>query len=224
MEYRLRSLNMNEPPKQEATTGLTRQVGAVECDPEQSAIVLIEFQRQWTDPGLYNLLIRHTLNRRNVVDRARETVRAARDAGVTVVHAPLVIDPDEKKGWLATLTHGRVFTKDTSKAEFTPGLYEAADPVATGRYTFDAFVGSDLADILDTNDVQTVFFAGFTTDQCVATAVETASEYGYDAYLVADLTATWCSLVQRRYERKFADQCVTSDVIPTADNPSEPAT
>jgi len=186
---------------------------AIAFETDRTALVLVEFQRQWTDFGLYNLLILRSLKRRNVVERTRETVRAARAAGVTVVHAPLVIDPDRKKGWLATLTRGHVFTADTEKAAFTPGIHEESDPIAEGRYTFDAFEGSDLAAILDDNDVETVFLAGFITDQCVAKSLETALDNGYDAYVLADLTATYSAHVQRRTERRFGDRAVSSSVI-----------
>ncbi|MFB6229282.1 MAG: cysteine hydrolase family protein [Halobacteriales archaeon] len=185
----------------------------VAFDPDRTAVVLVEFQRQWTDSGLYNLLIRRSLKRRNVVEQTRETVRAARSAGVTVVHAPLRIDPDRKNGWLATLTRGNVFTAGTKKAEFTPGLYEEGDPVAEGRHTFDAFEGSDLAAILDANDIQTVFLAGFITDQCIAESLETALDHGYDAYLLADLTATYSAIIQRRTERRFGDRAVSSTAV-----------
>ncbi|MFB6296415.1 MAG: isochorismatase family cysteine hydrolase [Halobacteriales archaeon] len=170
---------------------------AVTFDPDRTAVVLIEFQRQWTDSGLYNLLIRRSLERRNVVERTRKTVRAARAAGVTVVHAPLRIDPDRKKGWLATLTRGHVFTAGTDKAAFTPGVYEEGDLVAEGRYTFDAFEGSDLAAILDAKGIQTIFLAGFITDQCVAKSLETALDHGYDASVLTDLTATYSPLIDQ---------------------------
>lgn len=200
----------------------------VEYDPEQAAIVLIEFQKQWTGETLYNRLIRRSLTARNVVERTRQTVRAAREAGMTVVHAPLVCDPEQKEGWLATLTRARVFTKDTWKAEFTPGVYEDGDRIVEGRYSFDAFEGSNLAAILDEHDIETVFFAGFTTDQCVAASFRTAREAGRDAYVLGDLTATWSGIVQRRYEGKFGDRCVSADGIgaqfdtPTTEsNPTE---
>jgi nicotinamidase-related amidase len=134
--------------------------GAVpEFDPDRTALVLVEFQRQWIDPGLYNLLVRRSLAKHDVVERTRDTVRAARNAGVLVVHAPLVIDLENKRGWLATLTRGLVFTESTPRVAFTPGLYCEGDPVVEGRYTLDAFEGSDLRTILWANGVETVFFA-----------------------------------------------------------------
>lgn len=121
---------------------------APKFDPDRTALVLVEFQRQWIDLGLYNLLVRRSLAKHDVVERTRDTVRAARDAGVLVVHAPLVIDLENKRGWLATLTRGLVFTESTPRVAFTPGLYCEGDPVVEGRYTFDAFGGSDLRTIL----------------------------------------------------------------------------
>jgi nicotinamidase-related amidase len=191
----------------------TRGEPPVDYTPEKAAIVLIEFQKQWTGDTLYDRLVGRSPRRRNVVERTRGTVRAARQAGVSVIHAPLVCDPVEKEGWLATLTRARVFTKGTAKAEFTSGVYAEGDPVAEGRYTFDAFEGSDLAALLDENDIQTVFFAGFTTDQCVASSFRTACDASRDAYVLGDLTATWSEFVQRRYENKFGERCVTSAVI-----------
>ena len=148
---------------------------APKFDPDRTALVLVEFQRQWTDPGPYNLLVRRSLAKHDVVERTRDTVRAARDAGVLVVHAPLVIDLENKRGWLATLTRGLVFTESTPRVAFTPGLYCEGDPVVEGRYTFDAFEGSDLRTILWANGVETVFFAGFSTDQCIARSMGTPS-------------------------------------------------
>jgi len=121
---------------------------------------------------------------------------------MTVVHAPFVCDPEQRKGWLAKLTRGRVFTEGTPKAGFMPGVYEEGDSVTEGRYTFDAFEGSDLAKILGKNGIRTVFLAGFITDQCVASSFSTARENGYDAYVLGDLTATWSGFVKRRYEKK----------------------
>lgn len=184
-----------------------------EIDPDRTALVLVEFQKQWTDSGLYNALIRRSLDKRDVIERTRDAVRTARKAGILIVHAPLVIDPANKRGWLATLTRGRVFTKGTSRAAFTPGLYEQGDPVAEGRYNFDAFDGSDLNTILEKRDIETVLFAGFITDQCIARSLDTALERGYDAYMLADLTATYSSLVQRRTERRLGSRSRSSDFL-----------
>ena len=73
---------------------------------QKSAVVLIEFQNQWTDKGLYHWLIKNQLTSRNVMKNTRALVDTARKKGVKIIHAPLIIDPEHKKGWLAWLTFG----------------------------------------------------------------------------------------------------------------------
>ncbi|VAV99898.1 hypothetical protein MNBD_ACTINO02-1591 [hydrothermal vent metagenome] len=172
----------------------------------KSALVLIEFQRQWTDPGLYNLVIRRQLDHRNVVETARRVAAAARREGVTVIHTPLVVDPAHKQGALGHLTLGRVFTKGTPRAEFTNGIYEDGDVVVQGRTHFDAFAGTDLEQLLVEQGAEQVFFGGLTTDQCVARTLGTALQIGINGYLVPEITATFCGHLQRRTERRFRQQ------------------
>ncbi len=172
----------------------------------ESALILVEFQKQWTEPGLYHFLIRRQLQSRDVVQKTLRLVRESRDLGTRIVHVPLVIDPQNKRGLLAHLTFGQVFTLGSRKSELTSGTYEEGDLVVKGRYAFDAFVGSNLEDLLRGNGIQTLFFAGFTTDQCVAKTLGTALRKGFEAYLISDCTATMSSFVQRKTERQFGER------------------
>ena len=177
---------------------------------KNSAVVLIEFQKQWTERGFYNWLIRNQLKKRNVVDNAKVFVRKLRECGVSVVHAPLVVDPRHKKGWLAWLTAGRIFTKNTWKAELTPDLFAKDDPVVQGRTSFDAFVNSDLDEVLKKREIQQIYFCGFATDKCVGRTMRTAQKKGYDCFLVSDCTATFNEVLQRWTEKRFQGKVVTS--------------
>ena len=188
----------------------------MELDPSTTAVVLVEFQNQWTAPGLYNSLIKGQLEPRGVVENTRGLVRAAREGGARIVHAPLIFDPRNKRGRLAHLTGARCFTKGTPKAELTLGLYEEADPVVRGRYGFDPFVGSDLEELLRGHGVRTVVFAGFATDQCPAKGVRTARGKGFDSYLVSDCTATFTGFQQRRAEREFGPRTVSKREVLSA--------
>jgi len=120
----------------------------------------------------------------------------------------LIIDPEHKKGWLARLTFGKVFTKGTRKAEITEGLFKESDIFVTGRYTFDAFVGSDLEQMIEDNDIETLLVCGFTTDQCVAKTMGTAIKKGINSYLVSDCTATMNGFFQWKTERKYRGKVV----------------
>ncbi len=182
-----------------------------------TAIVLVEFQKQWTEPGLFHRLIRHQLESRDVVGKTRYLVTEARRRGATIVHAPLVVDPYDKRGWLAYLTFGRIFTKGTWKAELVPGLYEEGDPIAQRQHynlsAFDAFFESDLEQVLNDHGIKHMFICGFATDQCPAKTLRTALRRGFDAYLVSDCTATFNGFFQRRTERQHREHTVTSQAL-----------
>ena len=169
----------------------------------KSAVVLIEFQNQWTEKGLYHWLIKGQLKSRNVLENTRIFVKNARKEGINIIHAPLIIDPENKKGWLAYLTFGKVFTKDTGKSKITKGLYETGDIIVKGRYTFDAFTGSNLEQILKESQIKNLFFCGFTTDQCIAKTMKTALEKRFGCYLISDCTAAMNSFLQKKTENRF---------------------
>ena len=174
----------------------------------KSAVVLIEFQNQWTTKGLYHWLIKGQLTSRNVLANTLALANEARKKGIKIIHAPLIIDPENKKGWLAWLTFGKVFTKGTWKAEITEGLFKEGDILVTGRYAFDAFVGSDLEQVIEDNDIETLLICGFTTDQCIAKTMRTAIKKGVDSYLVSDCTATMNGFFQWKTERKYRGKVV----------------
>ena len=175
----------------------------------KSAIVLIEFQNQWTGKGLYHWLIKGQLISRNVLTNTLTLVDEARRRGIKIIHAPLIIDPENKKGWLAWLTFGKVFTKGTRKAEIMEGLFKEGDILVTGRYAFDAFVGSNLEQVVKDNSIETLLICGFTTDQCVAKTMRTSLKKGINGYLVSDCTATMNGFFQWKTERKYRGKIVT---------------
>lgn len=185
----------------------------MENNKEKSAVILIEFQNQWTKKGLYNWLIKKQLDRGNILENTKKAIEEARKQGIKIIHAPLMIDPENKKGWLAFLTFGKIFTKGTWRSAISEGIFEDKDLIVKGRYTFDAFIGSDLEDILKENNIENIFICGFTTDQCVAKTMKTAIDKKFNAYLVSDCTATFNDFLQKRTEKKFAGKVVSSKVI-----------
>ncbi|MCX5042810.1 cysteine hydrolase [Aldersonia sp. NBC_00410] len=183
---------------------------------DRTALLLIEFQKQWTGPGLYNRSIARELRRRDVIGNSLELVAASRAAGVPVVHAPLVIDPKQLNGTFARLTRGRVFTAGSSRAELTNGIHSPGDSVVHGRTAFDAFVDSDLEQVLRAAGAETIVICGFTTDQCVVKTFRTALARGFDAFVVPDCTATFSRIMQRRSERTFGPRALSLAEVRTA--------
>ena len=87
-------------------------------------------------------------------------------------------------------------------------MFKESDTLVTGRYPFDAFVGSDLEQMIEDNNIETLFICGFTTDQCVAKTMKTAIKKGINSYLISDCTATMNSFFQWKTERKLRHNVV----------------
>jgi len=88
-------------------------------------------------------------------------------------------------------------------------LFKDGDTLVTGRYAFDDFVGSDLEQVIEDNDIKTLLICRFTTDQCVAKTMRTAIKKRINSYLVSDCTATMNGFFQWKTKRKFRGKIVT---------------
>jgi len=174
-------------------------------DKQKSAIVSIEFQKSWTDKGFFNRLIKKELKRNNVIENTIELLKIARENEVKIIHAPLIIDK-KSENYRKMPLPARLFkqlTKDTWKAEFTDGVYKESDIVATGRYGFDATLGSDIEAKLSENGIETIYFCGFTTDHCIKETMNSLIDKGYKCIMVSDCTAARNSKIQQKIENEF---------------------
>ncbi len=189
----------------------------MQLEPGKTAIVLVEFQKQWTEKGLFNWLIQRQLAARRVVENTQRLVSKAREAGWPVIHAPLVVDPQNKKGWMAHLTFGCIFTKGSWKSELVSGLFAEGDPIALRQYynyqAFDAFYKSGLEQTLRQHNIQNLLICGFATDQCPSKTLATAVRKGFNSYLVTDCTATFNHFFQKNAEHKHKERTVTSQEV-----------
>lgn len=75
--------------------------------------------------------------------------------------------------------------------EFQDKLKPLADELVITKNVNSAFIGTDLKDALDDQNVSTLIIIGLTTDHCVSTTTRMAGNYGYEVFLIADATATF---------------------------------
>lgn len=67
---------------------------------------------------------------------------------------------------------------------------EAQEPVITKQVN-SAFIGTDLKQQLDAQNISTLVIVGLTTNHCISTTTRMAGNYGYKTYLISDATATF---------------------------------
>lgn len=182
---------------------------------ENTAIVVIEFQKTWTEKGFLNWLIKEEYESRNVLKNTTNLIRKARTLGFHIIQAPLILDKEDKERYKKIPFPPKLFrgfTKGTWKEEFTEGIYDKIDVVVKGRCGFDATECSNLEEILEQKGIKNIFFCGFTTDHCVELTMKTLISKGYNCILVTDCTATRNAAIQKKVENR--NKTMTSlDVI-----------
>ncbi|MEN0049882.1 MAG: cysteine hydrolase [Bacteroidota bacterium] len=172
---------------------------------ENTAIVVIEFQKTWTEKGFFHRLIKKELNRNNITENTKQLLENARRNDITIIQAPLILDKSNKEAYRKVPFIPKFFkgfTKNTWKAEYTEGIYEESDIEISGRCGFDACEGSDLEEILQERNLKNLFFCGFTTEHCVEMTMNTLKEKGYNCILISDCTATKSKRLQSKVEKR----------------------
>lgn len=173
----------------------------------KTAILLIEFQKTWTEKGIFHRFIKKEYISRNVLENTHKLLQEARKKGLKIIQAPLILDKSDKERYKKTPFPARLFkrfTKGSWKAEFTDGIYQEKNLVVQGRYDFDACEGSDLTLILKENHIKTLYVCGFTTDHCVKESMKSLIDKKFECILVADCTATKSHKLQEAVEKEFS--------------------
>ncbi|MCW8128036.1 cysteine hydrolase [Microbulbifer halophilus] len=169
---------------------------------DRSAIVFIEFQREWVSEAgrLRRLLVKDDGHFQQAVDRAASLLASARAEGFRVAHAPLDLrrDPNYRLfgggrdviGLRRAIPNAGTWTDEG--AEFVEPFVPRQDEfVAAGRSGASVLKNSTLDPYLRNNDVRTLFLAGFATHVCVESTLREAHDLGYNAYLVSDACAAF---------------------------------
>lgn len=102
-----------------------------------------------------------------------------------------------EKGWLVIhIQH----TSDNPNSVFHPknegfAIKEIVEPidkeVIINKKVNSSFIGTNLEELLNTNEVTTVVITGLTTPHCVSTTTRMSGNLGFDTYLISDATAAF---------------------------------
>src|SRR5215469_10030986 len=132
----------------------------------------------------------------NMLPNTVETVRRAREAGVTVIHVPITFAPNYRElgaqiyGVLQGVKEGESFRKGTWGAEIVDDLKpDKTDIVIEGKRGLDGFASTNLDFILRSKKIDTIVLGGFLTNCCVESTMRSAYENGYKVITLSDCVA-----------------------------------
>ncbi|GIM96440.1 cysteine hydrolase [Paractinoplanes toevensis] len=169
----------------------------LQFDPARTAVVLIEFQNEFTtEGGVLHGAVAPVMDKTGMLAKTVALVAAARAAGVTIMHAPITFAPGfgeltrHPYGILKGVVDGNAFVKGTWGAAIVDQLTPAdGDIVIEGKRGLDTFASTNLDFILRSKGIETVILGGFLTNCCVESTMRSAYENGYRVITLTDCMA-----------------------------------
>jgi len=166
-------------------------------DPKRTAVVLIEYQNDFTsEGGTLHGAVEGVMESTGMMKNTADVVDAARQAGATVIHAPISFAAgygeisDRPYGILAGVVESNSFVKDSWGAAIVEELTPAeGDIVIEGKRGLDTFASTNLDFILRSKGIDTIALAGFLTNCCVESTMRSGYERGYQVYTLTDCVA-----------------------------------
>jgi len=178
-------------------------------NPNRGALVIIDMQNDFCSPGGWTdasgLDYRAC---RGAIPGIQRALATARELGMWVIWVYWHNRPDlrnlgaptlhsfkhdpQQKGIGEELEKGRVLIQGEWGAEMVGELKDLMrdDDIHVEKVRMSGFYGTHLDQVMRTQGISTLFFAGVNIDQCVTTTMEDAYFRDYNAVLLSDATAT----------------------------------
>src|SRR5262245_12392057 len=166
-------------------------------DPSTTAVVLIEYQNDFTsEGGVLHGAVSEVMDKTGMMANTRQVIDAAHAAGATVMHAPITFAKGYNEisahpyGILKGVVDGNAFVKAEWGAAIVDELApEDGDIVIEGKRGLDTFASTNLDFILRSKGVRTIALGGFLTNCCVESTMRTGYENGYQVVTLSDCVA-----------------------------------
>ena len=166
-------------------------------DPKKTALVLIEYQNDFTsEGGTLHGAVKGVMDKSNMLANTVETVTKAREAGCTIVYAPITFKEgykelsDEPYGILKGVVDSKSFIQGSWGAAIVDVLKpQPGDIIIEGKRGLCGFASTNLDFILRSRGIETMALGGFLTNCCVESTMRTGYEKGYNVITLKDCTA-----------------------------------
>lgn len=182
-----------------------------EFDPKNTALVMIDFQRDFVYPGGFGeSLGNDTSLLLAALPAAERVLKACRDAGIFVIHtreghrADLSDLPRAKYERGNPTIHigdegpmGRLLVRGSHGHDIVEEVYPIEGEPVVDKPGKGAFYATELHDLLDKGGIRSLLVAGVTTEVCVHTTVREANDRGYECLVLADCVGSYFPEFQR---------------------------
>jgi nicotinamidase-related amidase len=181
------------------------QPGPFGFDPAHTALVMIDMQRDFIEPGGFGATLGNDVSLlAPVVPAAAELIAWCRAHGVWVIHTQECHRPDLSDCPPAKRLRGkpslrigdpgpmgRILIHGEPGAGFVPELLPQDGDLVVAKPGKGAFYGTDLGEQLRARGITHLIFGGVTTEVCVQTSMREANDRGYECLIVEEATGSY---------------------------------
>jgi nicotinamidase-related amidase len=179
--------------------------GPFTFDPATTALVVIDMQRDFMEPGGFGETLGNDVSQlRRVIEPTEALLRACRAAGLTIIHTreghlPELSDcppaklnrgePSQRIG--APGPMGRILIRGEHGHDIIDELAPAAGELVIDKPGKGAFYNTSLGEVLAAQGIRSLIVTGVTTEVCVHTTVREANDRGYECLVLSDCVGSY---------------------------------
>lgn len=180
-------------------------------DPFATALVLIDMQRDFLEPGGFGESLGNDVNElRRTIAPLRAVLGACRGIGMTVVHTREGHLPDLSDCPPSKLLRGspslrigdpgpkgRILVRGEEGHDIIEELYPVAGEPIIDKPGKGAFYATEFGELLASRGIRSLVVTGVTTEVCVHTTVREANDRGYECLVLSDCVGSYFPQFQR---------------------------
>lgn len=181
------------------------QPGTFSFDPARTALVIIDMQRDFLEPGGFGAALGNDVTPlQAIVPKVRRLLDVARAQALRVIHTRESHSADLSDCPPAKLEHGlpglrigdpgpmgRILVRGEPGNQIIEALAPLADEWVIDKPGKGMFFATDLHARLREAGISHLIFAGVTTEVCVQTSMREANDRGYRCLLIEDATQSY---------------------------------
>ncbi|WP_062060962.1 cysteine hydrolase family protein [Cellvibrio sp. OA-2007] len=178
---------------------------AIDLDLSRSALVIIDMQRDFLEPGGFGASLGNDVSLlRSAIAPCQTLLAAARALGMLVIHTreghlPDLSDappakvmrgkPELRIGSLGPM--GRILIRGEPGHGIIPELAPIKGEIIIDKPGKGAFYRTELGDVLKEQRIENLLVCGVTTEVCVHTTVREGNDRGYRCIVISDACASY---------------------------------